>query len=429
MRREHVTACAGIGALMSFAVACGGGGGSSPSSSASSAGTPITFAAPVSLDGALAVQGQLTAHGYAYCAKVVNQKGGITFGGQSHQLNLVTQDDQSLPDHAATLIDQFNDQGYKFILSPYGSASTAKVAPVVERNGQVMADSNGADPAIFSQGYTHTFGVLSLAPEYGKSIIDALAQLSPKPKTVAVVAADDGFSQSSASGAVQEAQAKGMTLVPSANAYQSATKVPANATDVHSALEAIAASHPDVILIAGHFNEPVAAIKQGQQLAIKPAMGYAATVTVVDSQFVNLGSIVNGVIGSTQWVPSVHTATTDPLFGTAQQYAAAYSQVYPGDVVSGLPGYQAVEATAACEVLVRGIEKASSTDPTKVRNAVAGLSFDSFYGHIQFDSTGANSSKPMAAVQVQGEPDAAKLVSIWPSSAVSGKPIWPVTSS
>jgi branched-chain amino acid transport system substrate-binding protein len=408
-----------VAACGSASSSSGGGGGS---------GAAITFAAPVSLDGALSVEGQLTAHGYQFCATVVNQKGGITFGGQSHQINLVTQNDSSTAANSATIVDQFNDKGYKFILSPYGSGGTAKVAPVVERNSQLMVDSNGADPNIFSQGYTHTYGVLSLAPEYGKSIVDAMAGLSPAPKTVSIVAADDGFSQSSASGAAKEAQAKGMTLVPSADSYTSSTKVKANATDVSSALQALAPSHPDAIIIAGHFNEPVAVIKQGHELNIKPALGYGATVTVGDSKFVALGSEVNGVIGSTQWVPSVTTTTTDSLFGTAKDFASNYAKAYPSDVVNGSPGYQAVDAAAACEVMVLAIEKAGSTDPEQVRSAMAALNFDSFYGHLQFDSTGANTTKPMQAIQIQGEPSSATLVTIWPSGMTSGTAVWPEPS-
>jgi branched-chain amino acid transport system substrate-binding protein len=428
MPNRTLLICGAVGVLALVATACGSSAGTG-SGSSGGIGAAITFAAPVSLDGPLSVEGQLTDHGYKYCVSVVNNHGGITFGGQKHHLNLVTQDDQSDPSHSATVVDRFNDQGYKFILSPYGSAATSKVAPVVERNGQIMLDSNGADPSIFSQGYTHTFGVLSLAPEYGAAIIDAFASMTPAPKTVAVISADDGFSQSSASGVVKEAQAKGMTVVPSPMAYQSTTKVPANATDVHSALEAIASDHPDVIVITGHFNEPTAAIKQGQELNIKPKMGYGVTVAVGDSKFSALGTVVNGVVGSTQWVPTVTTATTDHLFGTAKQFAQAYAQVYPGDAVSGVPGYQAVEATAACEALVKGVEKAGSTDPSKVRDALATLSFDSFYGHIQFDRTGANSSKPMEAIQIQGEPSNVKLVTIWPSSMTSGPPVWPAIGS
>jgi branched-chain amino acid transport system substrate-binding protein len=424
MRRKDAHLYAAIGGLALLAAGCGG----APSSSGSGPGAAITFAAPVSLDGALSVEGQLTYHGYQYCVSVVNQKGGISFGGQSHHLNLVTQNDSSLPANSATIIDQFNDKGYKFILSPYGSAGTTKVAPVVERNGQLMADSNGADPGIFDKGYSRTFGVLSLAPEYGKSIVDAMAGLSPAPATVAIIAADDGFSQSSAAGAAQEAQAKGMRVVPSAESYTSSTKVKANATDVSSALQAIAPSHPDIIIIAGHFNEPVAAIKQGNELNIKPTLGYGATVTVGDSKFVALGSEVNGVIGSTQWVPSVTTATTDSLFGTAQDFASRYAAAYPADVVNGSPGYQAVDGAAACEVMVRAIEKAGSTNPDKVRDAMAGLSFDSFYGHLQFDSTGADTTKPMQAIQIQGEPASPKLVTIWPSSMSSGTAVWPEPS-
>lgn len=425
MGRKDAHLFTAVGALALLVAACGS---STTSSGGGGAGADITFAAPVSLDGALSVEGELTQHGYQYCATVLNQKSGITFGGQSHHINLVTQNDSSTAANSATIVDQFNDKGYKFILSPYGSASTAKVAPVVERNGQLMADSNGADPSIFNKGYTHTFGVLSLAPEYGKSIVDALAGLSPAPKTVAILAADDGFSQSSAAGTATEAQAKGMTLVPSADSYKSSTKVKANATDVSSALQAIAPSHPDVIVITGHFNEPVAAIKQGHELNIKPALGYGATVTVGDSKFVALGSLVNGVIGSAQWVPSVTTATRDSMFGTAKDFASNYAKAYPSDVVNGSPGYQAVDAAAACEAMVLAIEKAGSTDVEQVRSAMAGLNFDSFYGHVQFDSSGANTTKPMQAIQIQGEPSSPNLVTIWPSGMTTGTPVWPEPS-
>ena len=37
---------------------------------------------------------------------------------------------------------------------------------MIERNGQVMADSAGADDKIFEKGYKRTFAVLSPATSY-----------------------------------------------------------------------------------------------------------------------------------------------------------------------------------------------------------------------------------------------------------------------
>jgi branched-chain amino acid transport system substrate-binding protein len=165
------------------AVACGGGGGTT-------SGSTLTFVAPVSQTGAFGqAEGLYTLQGYKFCVTTINAKGGINFGGQSHQVNFVSQDDQSVSATSAQIVDQYNDKGFKLVLSPYGSAATTAVAPVVERNGQVLVDSNGADTAIFTHGYKNTFAVLSPSSTYVTTIIDALVALSPAPKTVAIIAA------------------------------------------------------------------------------------------------------------------------------------------------------------------------------------------------------------------------------------------------
>ena len=403
------------GALLTvLAAACGGG--------STSAGSTITFAAPVSQTGAFGqAEGLYTLQGYKFCVQTLNGKGGVNFGGQSHQVTLVTQDDQSLSATSAQIVDQFNDKGYKLILSPYGSAATTAVAPVVERNGQVMLDSNGADTAIFTHGYKNTFAVLSPSSTYVTTIIDSLAALNPAPKTVAIIAASDGFSQRSAEQGVKEAQAKGMTVVPSPNAYTSSTKVGANVTDVSPALIALKGTNPDVIIISAHLNEAVAAVKQSSELGVKPKLGFAATVAPPTPAFISaLGKSSEGVLGSTQWVPEL--ATSDSLFGTSKQFLANFTNTF-GWSPDQYP-YQAADAAAGCEALALAIQKAGSTDPSAVRTALVGLKADTFYGHIEFDSTGMNTAKPMYVIQIQK----AAFVTIYPSNLASKPANWPAVS-
>lgn len=403
-----------VGAVVGLAAfACGGGGGGS------TAGSTITFAAPVSQTGAFGqAEGLYTLQGYKFCVQSLNAKGGITFGGQSHQVTLVTQDDQSTAATSAQIVDSYNDKGYKLILSPYGSAGTLAVAPVVERNGQVMVDSNGADTAIFTHGYKNTFAVLSPSSTYVTTIIDALAALSPAPKSVAVIAASDGFSQHAAEQGVKEAQAKGMTILPSATAYTSSTKVNANVTDVSSALIAIKGTNPDVIIISAHLNEAVAAVKQASELGVKPALGFAATVAPPTPAFISaLGSSSEGVLGSTQWVPEI--SASDSLFGSAKDFLNNFTNTF-GWSPNQYP-YQAADAAAGCEALSLAIQKAGSTDPTKVRDALAGLQADTFYGHIQFDASGMNTNKPMYVIQIQKS----AFVTVYPSNLATKQAVWP----
>ncbi|HEY0831606.1 MAG TPA: amino acid ABC transporter substrate-binding protein [Candidatus Dormibacteraeota bacterium] len=414
---QRLSAWGTAAAVVTFiAAACGGG------NTPSGTGSTITFAAPVSQTGAFGqAEGLYTLQGYKFCVQALTAKGGISFGGQSHKVILVTQDDQSVAATSAQIIDQFNDQGDKLILSPYGSAGTLAVAPVVERNGQVMVDSNGADTAIFSHGYKNTFAVLSPSSTYVTTIIDALAALSPAPKTVAVIAASDGFSQHAADQGVKEAQSKGMAVVPSATAYTTSTKVTANATDVSSALIAIKPTNPDVIIISAHLNEAVAAVKQSSELGVKPKLAFAATVAPPTPAFISaLGKSSEGVLGSTQWVPEI--SASDSLFGSAKDFLANFTNTY-GWSASQYP-YQAADAAAGCEALALAIQKAGSADPTAVRNALVALKADTFYGHIEFDSTGMNTAKPMYVVQIQKS----AFVTVYPSNLATKQATWPAIS-
>ena len=404
-----------LGAVL-FAAACGGGGGGTTSGSA------ITFAAPVSQTGAFGqAEGLYTLQGYKFCVSTLNAKGGVSYGGQSHQVTLVTQDDQSTAATSAQIVDSYNDKGYKLILSPYGSAGTSAVAPVVERNGQVMVDSNGADTAIFTHGYKNTFAVLSPSSTYVTTIVDALVALNPAPKTIAIIAASDGFSQHAADQGAKEAQAKGLTIVPSATAYTSSTKVGANVTDVSPALIALKGLSIDVIIISAHLNEAVAAVKQASELGVKPKLGFAATVAPPTPAFISaLGKSSEGVLGSTQWVPEI--SANDSLFGSAKEFLTNFTNTF-GWSPDQYP-YQAADATAACEALALGIEKAGSTDASKLRTALAGLKADTFYGHIEFDSTGMNTNKPMYVIQIQKS----AFITVFPSNLATKQATWPAIS-
>ena len=77
-----------------------------------------------------------------------------------------------------------------------------------------MADSAGADNKIFEKGYKRTFAVLSPATEYAASIVKAINELAqPKPKTVAFLSADDGFSKTRRRGRRRSGQGGSATTV------------------------------------------------------------------------------------------------------------------------------------------------------------------------------------------------------------------------
>ena len=369
----------------------------------------LTLGAAVSLTGKLAREGGLTKEGYEICQSKVNAAGGVPVGGKKLKLDIQYQDDTSKPDTAAQLVEQFNDKDVKLILSSYGSANSEAQAAVVERNGQVMADSAGADNKIFEKGYRRTFAVLSPATEYLASIVKSIAELAkPKPKTIAFVSADDGFSKTATEGGIAEATKQGFTVLP-------AQYVPNGTSDVSSALTKLKGQRPDVIIGSVHLVEGIAIIKQAHELGVTPSGGFGESVAPPTPDFAKtLGGQAENVLGSSQWTDTVKGQ--DKYFGTAKQYSDDIQAKY-----GHLPDYHDAEATAACLALVLAAEKAGSTEPDKVRDALAGLDTESFFGRIKFDQTGKNVSKPMSVIQIQD----GKAVTVWPTEAAESKFVWP----
>jgi branched-chain amino acid transport system substrate-binding protein len=406
--RKRSFGLVGAAALLAaalLAAGCSSKGERDPQGSGS-----LVFGASLSLTGSLAREGTLTMEGYDVCRNVVNAKGGVSVGGKKLALDIRYQDDTSKPDTAAQLVDQYNDQGVKLVLGPYGSANTGSAATVVERNDQVMVDSSGADDAIFARGYSRTFAVISPATAYAASILQAMVDLaSPKPATVAFLSADDGFSKTVTKGGLEKATQLGLKVVDT-------EYVPTGTSDVSGALTKIKAKQPDVVIGSAHLTEGIALIKQSKELGIRPAGGFAETVAPPTPDFAQtLGGAAEGVLGSTQW--TAKTKGSDKWFGSASDYAAMFARQFGGRTAE----YHGAEATAGCLALVRAVEKAGSTDPGKVRDALAGLDEQSFFGRLKFNAAGQNVTKPMSVIQIQnGMP-----VTVWPKESSEAALVWP----
>ena len=407
--RSRTLAVAVVITASSLVVAGCGSKGDATSTSSAGSGT-LAIGASISLTGKLAREGVLTQEGYQLCQEKVNAKGGLDIGGTKVKLDIQYQDDTSKPDVAAQLVDQFNDKGIKLILSSYGSANTEAQAAVIERNGQLMVDSAGADNKIFSKGYKRTFAVLSPATEYAASIVKAIAELAtPKPKSIAFLSADDGFSKTVTEGGMKAAKEAGFTVLDP-------QYFPNGTSDVSSALTKVKGQNPDVIIGSVHLVEGVAIIKQAKELGVTPS-GFGESVAPPTPDFAKtLGAQAENVLGSSQWTDA--TKGTDKYFGSAKDYTKDIQAKF-----NHAPDYHNAEASAACLALVLAAEKAGSSKADGVRDALSGLDTESFFGKIKFDSTGQNLYKPMSVIQIQN----GKALTVWPTESAEAKIIWPGT--
>ena len=156
-------------------------------------------------------------------------------------------------------------------------------------------------------------------------------------------------------------------------------------------------------------------MKEAKQLHINAKL-YAFTVGPATPDFVSvLGPTANDVLSSAQWTAQEKYNGTD-IFGTPANYAQLYQAQF-----GHAPAYQSADATAAGLAFQYAIQNAGSIDPHKVRDALASLDITTFYGEIRFDSTGANTYKPMATLQIQN----GSLVTVYPANVANAQMVYP----
>jgi branched-chain amino acid transport system substrate-binding protein len=404
----RIASLAGIVGLMALALAALAGCGGSTSSGTTSGGT-LTFGAPVSQTGSLSHEGTHTLNGYNLWAETVNAKGGIIIGGKSYQVALKTYDDASDANKSKQLTQQLiTSDKVNFLLGPYGTTATLADETVAQQYKIPMVEGNGAATSIFSQNNPYIFGVLSPAPKYGATMIDAAASVTSNgPKTIAIINADDSFSADVAKAANTYAPTKGFTVVKTIAYKNGATDL----SSVVNQLKTADSGHaPDFVLGSGHEAEAIATLKAAAQLGVKPKLWGFTVGPALPDFITTLTTTANGVLGSSQWTPQVKYQGSD-VWGTAQAFEAAYKAKYNAE-----PSYQAAESAACGVAFQAALEKAGSTKPEDVRTALAGLDITTFYGQIKFDSTGSNQTKPMVTTQIQN----GVLYTVFPSNVANG---------
>src|SRR5215475_11783603 len=212
----------------------------------------IVLGAAVSESGKFSVSGLHTQNGYDFAVDKINSMGGVKVGDKTYKLQIKYYDDESEATRSAELAERLVDQdGIKFILGPYGSPTTAAMAPVVEKLKVPMIEGNGASRSLFTKGYKYTFAVLSTSDQYLSSAVDLAAEKAqesgkdPARVRLALAMGDDNFSQDVRAGILETAKKYKMQIVID-------DKLPDAFTDMSATLTKVKALRPDVLLLSGH---------------------------------------------------------------------------------------------------------------------------------------------------------------------------------
>ena len=350
---------------------------------------PVTFGASVQLTGPVANTGRYYKDAYEFAVEKINAAGGVKIGSAHRKIALKILDNQSDVNLSVRQYAQLLAQDkVSFLLGPFASNFVLADSSIAEKSQVPMVQGGGASDQIYSRGYRYIFGTLPAASNYFGSTIEAMTKLNPRPQTVALLYADDSFDVSVAKGTRELLKRAGLKAVIN-------ERYSTNASDFSVLLSRIKSENADAVLVAGHETEVLNFIRQAKSLGVSPKL-YSFTVGVPSADFRQaLDKDANGASGMTAWLPSA--TLKDQWFGNAEKFARAWKTKFGYE-----PDYHAASGVATVEALVNAIQAAGSTDPLKVRDALAKVSFESLYGHVAFDDKG-QINLPQTMVQIQND--------------------------
>lgn len=180
----------------------------------------IVLGSAISFTGKYSTNGIHAKNGYDIGVEKVNEMGGVKIGDKCYKFKVTYYDDESTPARTAQLLERLIKQdGVKYFLGPYSSATTKAAAPVVEKYQIPMVEAEGASRSLFNKGYKYLFAVLSTSEQYLASSVALAAEIAKKngkkPSDVKVAMAfeNDPFSLDVRAGVLDDVKKHGLKVV------------------------------------------------------------------------------------------------------------------------------------------------------------------------------------------------------------------------
>ena len=411
--------------LLKYATLIAGGAIAGPgllaacsSSGAGSGSDTFKIGAVLELSGPDSSGGQLAQRGYQFWVDTVNKAGGIKVGGKQYKVEMLSEDCQSQPavgaDAASRLITQKNVDA---LFGSYTSGVQLALNPISAKYQVPCIAGSAESPKSWAAHPAYAYGIIPSVDQTADKALKLIVDTAtPKPKSVAILGANEPFSKDAAAGFAKGAQEAGLQITHN-------SLFPPTA-DLSPIVSSIASENPDIVAVGGHDTILINFVKACKAIGYSPKaliMHYGVT----EPAFVEaLKQDAEGVLGLVDWTPDF--AYKDDVFGTAQDFAKNYRAKYNTD-----PDYTGAGCSVSGEVLQLALAKLgkgpglAQGDRVKLNQIIAQTDIKTFYGSIKFDASGDhfhdNTIPPPLLVQIQQ----GKLVAVAPADTKKGDLIYP----
>jgi branched-chain amino acid transport system substrate-binding protein len=372
----------------------------------------IRFGGSVPMTGAAAETGLNVKFGYDCAVKFVNeQMGGVEVGGKKYKLSLDLFDDASDPARATSLIQKQVDAGVNFFLGSFGSNIVLPTCAITEAAGRIMVQAGGGSDLIFTQGRKRVFGLFPRASRQFASTTAMFKTLQPQPQSVMFIYTNDAFSKVAAEGARKEVEAAGYKVLES-------IPLPAQVSDVTDALGTVRAANPDILVCSTHDAASILIARQMVATNTNVKFLFQTLGPQTSAYRDALGKYANGVAAASYWDESASYKGT--IFGSSKEFAAYYRANFKRELT-----YHMASGAGCIVAYLEAMKKAGTvSDRTAIRDALAALDLETFYGHIKFTAQGDGDAVLLGPLVIQRQKG--EIAVVFPKEAASAPVIYPV---
>src|SRR5712671_5220916 len=279
------------------------------------------------------------------------------------------------------------------IVSGYGTNMIAPAMPVAIQHDRLFLGLFGL--AVNSEfHYPKYFSMLPTGPDpkhaFSEPFFKVAMAKEPKPKTLAIVAADAEYPKNASEGARDAAASLGLKVV-----YDKS--YPPSTADYSPIIHAVQSANPEVVFVASYPPDSVGMVRAATEIGLKTRYFGGGMVglqfTTIKQQ---LGPKLNGILDYDWWIPAPKMQ-----FPGIMDFLEKYQAKAPGEKVDPLGWYLPPFAYANLQVLGDAVEGAKSLDQTKLADYIRSHPFNTIVGEISFGKDGEWSKPRVLEVQFQ----------------------------
>jgi branched-chain amino acid transport system substrate-binding protein len=294
----------------------------------------------------------------------------------------------------------------------------------MERNRYIVGLMALAVNASF--GYANYFVMIPTGPQPAEALTEGFFSLAasqtPKPESMAILAADAPFSKSPVQGAKAHASKHGFRLV-------SEDRYPLSATDLVPFIRSLKPVNPDVLFLCSYLNDSVALLRAIKEVGLEPNIVGGAMIGPQNGAIkAQLGPLMNGLVNYEYWLP-----VPKMMFPGVAEMISRYQSAAQSAGADPLGYYVAPQAYAQMQIVEQAVAGTNSLDDAKLAQFTRDASFKTVVGDVKFGTGGGWSAARVLQVQYQNIKsgdvaefkDATTQAVVWPSQLASSTLIYP----